>query len=240
MKRIFLSAFLFFVASYCCNAQSDSTAQAAKLIQLEQQFNDDLPGDTSLWSKYLDPQCYVVDENGNGLNRKDFLQSFRPFPKNVSGYIKVINPVIMFHDHIVVIHYVADEHENYYGNQLHTTYSIMETWYKTDTSWMMLGMQTFEIPALPPSIKVVAETLKTYTGTYQLSDSNIAIITLANDTLFLQNKQRAPAALLPETENTFFRKTDARGRVFFVKNNTGQMLMLQRRNGQDVVWRRIK
>ncbi len=240
MKRIFFSAFLFFVVLPFCNAQSDSAAQAAKLMQLEQLLNDDLPGDSSLWSKYLDRQWYIVDEDGNGLTRKDFLQSFRPFPKNVSGYIKITNPVITFHGDIAVVHYVADEHENYYGNQLHTTYGTIDTWYKTDTSWIMLGMQSFEIPALPPAIKVADQTLKMYTGTYRLSDSNVSVITLKNDTLFLQKNQRSPTALLPETMNVFFRYGDARGRKFFVKDDSGQMLMLERRNGQDVIWKRIK
>lgn len=240
MTRILFSAFLCFVVVLFCNAQQDSAAQAARLMRLEQLLNDDLPGDSSLWSKYLDSQWYIVDEDGNGITRKDFLQSFKPFPKNVSGYIKIINPVITFHGNIAVVHYVADEHENYYGNQLHTTYGTMDAWYKTDTSWTMLGMQSFEIPALPPGIKVAAETLKKYTGTYQLSDSDITVITLKNDTLFLQRNQHVPTMLLPETNNVFFRKTDARGRIFFVENNNGQVLMLQRRNGQDVVWRRIK
>jgi hypothetical protein len=240
MKNSILLAALFFAALQYCNAQTDSTTTAARLIQIEQQLNDGLPGDSALWAKYLDPKWYIVDENGNGLNRKDFLQGFGPFPKNVSGYIKVINPVLTFHGDIVVVHYIADEHENYYGNQLHTTYGTMNTWYKTDTSWMMLGMQSFEIPALPPSIKVAVETLKLFTGTYRLSDSNTAVITLKNDTLFLQKNQRTPTALLPETANVFFRKEDARGRKIFVKDNSGQMLMLERRNGQDVIWKRIK
>jgi hypothetical protein len=37
----------------------------------------------------------------------------------------------------------------------------------------------------------------------------------------------------------FFRKSDARGRKLFVQDETGQMLMLERRNGQDVVWKKM-
>lgn len=237
--KILLTAFLFAVVHYC-KAQTDSSIEAGTLMQLEQKLNDDLPGDAVLWAKYLDPKWYIVDEDGNGINREDFLKSFAPFPKHVSGYIKIVNPVFTFHGNIAVVHYVADEHEDYYGNQLHTTYGTMDTWYKTDTSWMMLGMLSFEIPALPPAIKIDSETLKLYTGTYTLSDSNTAIITLKNDTLFLQKNKRVQTALLPETVNVFFRREDARGRKFFVKDESGQMLMLERRNGQDVIWKRIK
>ena len=237
--KILLSVLLFAVVHYC-TAQTDSATKANKLMQLEQQLNDDLPGDSILWAKYLDPEWYIIDENGNGITREDFLKSFHPFPKNVSGYIKIINPVFTFHDNIAVVHYVADEHENYYGNQLHTTYGTMDAWYKKDTSWMMLGMVSFEIPALPPAIKVDSDILKLYTGIYKLSDSNTAIVTLKSDTLYLQKNQHPQTALFAETANIFFRNGDARGRKFFVKDDKGQMLMLERRNGQDVVWRKLR
>jgi hypothetical protein len=85
MKYSILLAVLFFATLQYCNAQSDSTTEAARLIQIEQQLNDGLPGDSALWAKYLDPKWYIVDENGNGLNRKDFLQGFGPFQKMFQG-----------------------------------------------------------------------------------------------------------------------------------------------------------
>ena len=46
--------------------------------------------------------------------------------------------------------------------------------------------------------------------------------------------------MFAETENVFFRKKDTRGRKIFVKDENQIMLMNERRNGQDVVWKRIK
>jgi hypothetical protein len=173
------------------------------------------------------------------MDRKQFMASFGPFPKGVSGMIKVINPVFSFHDNIAVIHYVADEHETAYGQQLHTTYGTEDTWYKTGDNWIMLSMLSFEIPALPPVIKVDTQTLAQYTGTYMLNENNIAVVSLKNDTLYIQKGKAMPQALLPETNNVFFRKSDTRGRRLFVKTPNGQMLMLARRNGQDLVWKRV-
>jgi hypothetical protein len=239
MRKISLCAALLFLGIQYCIAQSDSTAKADQIIKLEQKLCDALPGDSAVWSKYLDPKWHLMDEDGNGSFRKDFLDGFKPFPKQVSGTIKVTKPVLSFHGNIAVINYVADEHETFYGQNLHTTYGTMDTWYKTDTSWMMLSMLSFEIPAWPPAITVELNTLKQYTGTYKLGDENTAVVSIKNDTLFIQKNKRQPEPLFAETSSIFFRKSDARGRKFFVKDGTGQMLLLERRNGQDVVWKKV-
>lgn len=237
--KILLSSIVMLSINYCM-AQSDSTEKANQIIKLEQKLADALPVDSVLWSKYTDPKWYIVNEDGSVMFKQEFLKTFGPFPKQISLNVKVIKPVFSFHNNIAVINYVADEHETAYGQKLHTTYSTMDTWYKTDTSWVMLSMLNFEIPALPPAIKVDSKTLQQYTGTYKLTDEKLAVIILKNDTLFVQKNKGKTEALLPETINVFFREADTRGRKIFVKNENGQMLMLERRNGQDLVWKRIK
>ena len=172
--------------------------------------------------------------------RKEFLAGFSPFPKGISGRVEVTHPVFAIHGNIAVIHYVADEYETVYGQQLHTTYGTVDTWYRTDTSWMMLSMLSFEIPALPPAIKLDRSVLQKYTGTYRLTQGHLAMITLVKDTLYMQKNKSKPEALFAETSNIFFRKSDARGRKFFVRDDQGKMAMLERRNGQDLVWKKIR
>jgi hypothetical protein len=230
---------LLFAFEYT-HAQNDSTAKARQLIKMEQELTDALPADSIVWEKYLDPHWYITTEDGSGMTCRQYMATFGPFPKGITGNIKVTNPVFSFHDNIAVIHYVADEYETAYGQQLHTTYAIIDTWYKTGTTWKMLSMQSFEIPALPPAIKVDSAILRQYTGTYQLTGNNTVVVGLKNDTLYIQRGKGPPQALLPETSNVFFRKADTRGRRVFVKDKTGQMLMLARRNGQDLVWTRIE
>jgi hypothetical protein len=239
MHKILLAS-LFILALQYAHAQIDSTTSANQIIKIEQALANGLPGDSALWGRYLDPAWHIVTEDGTGLFKKAFLKGFANFPKGVSGNIKVTNPVFSFHNNTAVIHYVDDEHENYFGQMLHTTYGCADTWYKTDTSWMMLSSEVFEIPQLPPVIKVDPNLLEQYTGTYRLAENKIAIITLKNDTLFIQKNTGKPDALLPEAANLFFRKSDARGRKFFIKDNTGQMMLVERRNGQDLVSKKIK
>jgi hypothetical protein len=239
MHKTLLPLMMLLAVFQRSNAQTDSAAKAGQIIKLEQQLADALPGDSLTWKKYLDPTWHIVDEDGNSTNKKEFLAGFGAFPKGVSGTVKVTRPVVMFHDNVAVIQYTADEHETFFGQNLHTTYGTMDTWYKTDTSWMMLAMENYEIPAWPPAIKVNTQLLQQYTGTYQLTDDIKAVVSLKDDTLFLQKNKRKAEPLFAETTNVFFHKSEARGRKIFVKDDAGNMLMRERRNGQDVVWKRV-
>ncbi|TSJ44464.1 nuclear transport factor 2 family protein [Mucilaginibacter corticis] len=241
MKKInlFLLSLGLFAFINHANAQNDSTTKAHQILRLEQQLADALQIDTALWSKYLDPTWHIVDEDGNGMFKKEFLTSFKPFPKSIAIHAEVTKPVFSFHGDVAVVQYVADEYETAYGQQVHTTYGTMDVWYRKGDSWRMLSMEDFEIPALPPAVKVSDDILKSYTGTYRLDDDHIAIVELKDGNLNLQKNKGAIVPLHAETYNVFFRKEDARGRKLFVKDENGQWQLRERRNGQDLVWRRI-
>jgi len=241
-QRHLLTTMILLSTVRWCPAQTDSASRARQILRIEQSLMDAIPsGDSGgLWNKYLDPKCYTITEDGAGFFKKEFLATFSPLPKGFSGHINVIKPVFTFMDNTAVLHYVADEYEQVFGQKLHTTYGIANTWYQVDTSWKMIGSQVFEIPQLPSPVKVNAQVLKQYAGHYQLADSTTCVISLKNDTLLIQKKTGGPVVLFAETETVFFRQADTRGRKIFVKNEKGDMLMLERRNGNDLIWKRIK
>jgi len=222
-------------------AQKGNAATTRQIIRIEQALMNALPGDTTLWSKYLDPQWYIVTEDGTGLGKTEFLKGFSPFPKGYSGTIKVIKPVVTIHGNVAIIHYVADENEEIFGQHLHTSYGTANTWCKAggpgDTAWKMIGSQIFEIPQLPVALKVAPQVLRQYAGTYTLAD-RVSIVSFKNDTLFLQRGNAAAEPLFAETANVFFRRSDTRGRKIFIKNEAGEVLMVERRNGADLFWKR--
>lgn len=237
LKLFLINAFVFGFLPLA-KAQTDSARMANEIIKIEQALADVLPVDSVFWGKHLDPKWHIVDEDGNISSRQEFLASFKPWPKEISISAKVTHPILTFYKDIAVIYYIADEHETAYGQNIHTTYATMDVWYKKGDSWMMLGMQNFEIPALPPVAKIDARTLQQYVGTYELIEGKTAVVTVRNDTLFVRKSNGKTEALLPETENVFFRKSDARGRKIFLKDGTGNWAILERRNGQDLVWKR--
>ncbi|WP_431212632.1 nuclear transport factor 2 family protein [Puia sp. P3] len=147
LKCLVITGFMI-LFSLWSSAQDDSAAKARQIIGIEQTLMNALPGDTIPWNKYLAPNWYCTTEDGTGYFREAFLHSFSAFPSGFSGNIQVTKPVLVFHGNLAVIHYVADEHESVLGQQLHTTYGMANTWYKSDSSWVMLSALTFEIPQL--------------------------------------------------------------------------------------------
>ena len=230
------------MAGLCCisqalQAQTDSAGKANYLISIEQSLCDALPGDSTTWSKYLDPHWYAITEDGSGTDRKAFLEGFSPFSKGISGNIHVIKPVCLFHEDIAVVHYTADENEIVFNQKLHTSYAVMDTWYKTGNSWKMISMQIFEIPQLPVPVKPITSELKKFIGTYEMTENKTAVISLSGDSLFVQKSNRPRELLYPETDNVFFTPNNTRGRIIFMKEASGQIVMKERRNGQDLVWK---
>jgi hypothetical protein len=237
------SVFIFnlFAQGFAQAINSDSVNNSMQLIRIEQLLMDAIPlADTATWKKYLDDKFFIVTEDGTRFNKQDFISGFKPLSKGYSGYIKVIEPKFVFGENICVISYVADEYETVFGQKLHTTYGVMNTYIRKDTSWSMIASQVFEIPQLPLSIKIASDVLKKYTGRFQLSDSTYYIVSFENDKLFGQRTGRQKEELFAETENIFFRKADTRGRKIFLKDENGRMQMLERRNGNDVAWRKIE
>ena len=99
MKKIsfYLVILTTFAFHHSALAQLDSAAKARQILQLEQQLADALQEDTAVWSQYLDPSWHIVDEDGNGMFKKEFLASFKPFPKNITIHAEVTQPVFSFH-----------------------------------------------------------------------------------------------------------------------------------------------
>jgi Domain of unknown function (DUF4440)/Domain of unknown function (DUF3471) len=242
MKKLSLILFLLSGSRlvFSQNMPADTAGIGKKLMSMEQQMMDAIPiGDSATWDKYLDTQFFIVTEDGTRLDRKAFMASMRPLPKGYSGWIKVINPKWYVDDQTAVINYVSDEYEFVFGQKIHTTYSSMNTWVRKPKGWQMVTSQVFEIPQLPKPVAISPEVLKKYTGTYRLTDTVTCTVTFENDTLYVQKKARSRQALLPETSNVFFANENTRGRKIFIQDDDGGMLMLERRNGQDVAWKRI-
>src|SRR3569833_323318 len=106
MGKLILTFVIALLITANADAQTDGTAKTRQLIRIEQALMNALPGDTTLWSKYLDPQWYIVTEDGTGLGKTEFLKGFSPFPKGYSGTIKVVKQVVTIHGEIAVFFFV--------------------------------------------------------------------------------------------------------------------------------------
>jgi len=105
----------------------------------------------------------------------------------------------------------------------------------------VIAMQLFEIPKNPPSVTMPESVLSKYIGTYELSADRKCMVTVDRGKLYAQKNDKAPIQLLAETENVFFKNCDGRVRVIFINNGgNGTYKMIERRAGEDLVWKQIK
>ena len=218
--------------------KTDSVAKARVLLTIEQKLQDGAAtGDTASYNKYTTADLLVVNEDGSRDNKFSFLAKLHPLPKGYSGHINIVNPHFNFRENLAVVNFVADEYENVLGQQLHTTYGIMDTYVFAGGEWKITNLQVYEIPQLPEKgISVDPALLKEYCGTYFMTPDVSYTISLEDGRLFGQRKGRAKEELFAETNSVFFRRSDTRGRKLFFKGADGVWRMHERRNAQDLVW----
>jgi hypothetical protein len=98
-------------------------------------------------------------------------------------------------------------------------------------------LRYYEDPA--PGTADIAK-IKQYLGTYELAPGATRAITSDGQTLFMQRAGREKEALIPEAENIFFRR-GVEGRILFRPHAEGQSdILIDRRNNEDVVWKRVR
>ena len=79
-----------------------------------------------------------------------------------------------------------------------------------------------------------------YVGTYQLAPGVTQTVSVRDGRLYAQREGRPEDELIPESGDIFFRK-GAEGRRLFRRANNGKVdAMIDRRNNEDVVWKKIK
>ena len=78
-----------------------------------------------------------------------------------------------------------------------------------------------------------------YAGTYELASGIIQTVSVRDGKLYAQRGDRAENELLPESSEVFFLK-GVEGRRLFRRNDGSKVdAMIDRRNNEDVVWKKI-
>jgi hypothetical protein len=78
-----------------------------------------------------------------------------------------------------------------------------------------------------------------YLGTYELEPGQMRSVFAEGDKLFVERNGKKEQ-LLPETSEIFFRK-GVEGRILFRCEATGKVeALIDRRNNEDVIWRKTK
>jgi len=252
MLRMMKQAILFIVLALLIgllNDRADAAIQNSRdaiieqLKRATQELLDAIaPGDVAVWQKYLAEGCLYTDEEGNVKSKDDLLKELKPLPKGYVGSIKMGEPKVFIQDNVIVMSHRDREELELYGQKLITWFHSTDTWAKQkDGQWRLAAVQVMAIPNDRKPIAVSPEKLNAYVGQYQLATDVIYTITREGDKLFGQRTGREREELLALCEDTFYRKGVWRGEKVFERDSNGKVVrMLDRRENNDLVWRKVK
>jgi len=131
------------------------------------------------------------------------------------------------------------ETETIFGQNLTARYHVTDTWLRRNDEWKIIASQAHRYYEDPAVGKADPRKFGDFIGTYELAPGQIRSITVENENLFIERKGKKEQ-LLPETSDLFFRKS-IEGRILFHYDANGKVDSLaDRRNNEDVIWRKIK
>jgi hypothetical protein len=212
-----------------------------ELVRRTQELMDSLiPGDKAPWQKYFAQDALFFDEKGRKMDKAELVKDISPLPKGYSGLIKIVRPQSRIIGNTAVLSYDLDEDETIFGQMLHARYHATDTWMYRDGRWQILASQVlryYEDPAVGTSDPKL---LELYVGTYELAPGVTMEVTREGDRIFAQRTGRNREELFPEAAGIFFRKGVEGRRLFHIAADGKVDSLIDRRNNEDVVWKKVK
>jgi hypothetical protein len=207
----------------------------------DQQLLDAIaPGDVKVWDAALGLDAVYVDENGEIIHRADFLKQLQPLPPGVSGKITISAYTAQQSGEVVTVVHTDDEEETYHGQHLRAQYLMTETWQRQDGIWKLLLVHAYSVLKEPKSVLLLASDLDAYVGRYAAAPGLIYTIKRETDHLTAEREGRPGVVLKAEVRDVFFVSGQLRTRKIFERDSTGCVTgFVDRREGSDLVWRRL-
>ena len=199
------------------------------------------PGDVKVWDAAMAANFVYVDENGVVMSRADYLKQLTPLPPGASGTLTIASYSVELSGDVATVVHKDDEHENYHGQNLFAQYLQTETWQKQEGNWKLLQVHCYTVLQEPKSISLAAGELDAYVGRYSAAPDVNYVIRREGDHLLGQREGRPAATLHAEVRDVFFVSGQLRIRKIFGRDASGKVTgFIDRREGQDLVWKRVE
>src|SRR5260370_33287901 len=106
--------------------------------------------------------------------------------------------------------------------------------------WQIVAGQVMRYYEDPAPGKGDGTRISGYVGTYARAPGNRLTISVDGKELYRQRGDQPRALLIPEATDIFFRK-GVEGRILFRHADNGKVdALIDRRNNEDVVWKRVQ
>jgi hypothetical protein len=223
-----------------CGTSKQPAITHDELVRRTQEIMDAVaPGNPEPWKKYFAEDGMYLDEKGRFMDKAALLKDVAPLPSGYSGDIKVVNAKSKLLQDAAVLTYDLDEKEVVFGQELHARYHGTDTWARRHGQWQIVAGQMLRYYEDPRAGKVNAAAYQDYGGTYELASGVTRVVTATQQELSMQRSGRAAETLIPEAPDIFFRK-GVEGRILFRRDSNGKAdALVDRRNNEDIIWKRI-
>ena len=236
LSLIFLFSFFKPLESIC--ADPAAITQDELVRRTQELFDAAVPGNKKPWEKYFADDCIFADEKGRNFNKTKLVADITPLPKGYSGTIKVAQPQSVIHGDTAILSYSLDETETIFGQKMTARYHVTDTWLRRNGVWQIAASQAMRYYEDPAVARIDPKKFADFAGTYELAPGQTRRVFTEGENLYVERNGKREQ-LLPEGYEIFFRK-GIEGRILFRYANSGKVdALIDRRNNEDVVWRRM-
>jgi hypothetical protein len=227
------------LTSTSCRPTSGITQ--SELVRRTQELADSVAaGDQAPWKKYYAGDCMYFDEKGRSLDKTALLADVAPLPAGYAGTIKVVRAKSHIEGGLAVLGYDMDESETIFGQTMTARYHATDTWMRRKGQWQIIASQVLRYYEDPAPGKVDLSRLSKYAGEYELAPGNTLTVSSDGKQLHRQRGEHPAEILIPEATDIFFRP-GVEGRILFRFAADGRVdALIDRRNNEDILWRKIK
>jgi hypothetical protein len=237
---ILVFAVAFFSSSPLRSIYGDPVAitQEELIRRTQELFDAVVPGDREPWQTYFADDCIFADEKGRNLNKAQLVADITPLPKGYSGTIKIARAKSVIHGGTAILSYDLDETETIFGQKLTAHYHVTDTWLRRNDVWQIVSSQAMRYYEDPAVARIDPKKFVDFSGSYELAPGQTRRVFFEGENLYVERNGKREQ-LLPEGCEIFFRK-GVEGRILFRYANNGKVdALIDRRNNEDVVWRRM-
>ena len=234
---------LIVIGLFCffgCSRRSDRAliTQDELVRRTQELVNSVAGGNQRPWKKYFADDCLYFDERGRNMNKEALVADIAPLPQGYSGTISVGNAQSHIEQDAAILSYDLNETEVVYGQTMKARYHETDTWMRRNGDWQIVGAQVLRYYEDPAEGQVDARTYADYVGIYEAAPGKTMTVSLEDGHLFRQRGSGAKVELFPEVAGLFFRK-GVEGRTVFQRGADGKVdTLIDRRNNEDIVWKR--
>jgi len=224
-----------------CTARKTAPMTQEELVRRTQELFDAVStGEHAPFDKYFSSDAMFFDEKGRNMDKTALLKDVTPLPAGYSGSITVVNPQARLVGNTAILSYDLNETETIFGQNMTARYHETDTWLLRDGEWKIVAGQVLRYYEDPAPGKADLRKYRDYVGQYELASGKDLSVIVDEKNLYAQKSGRERELLIPEAPDIFFRK-GVEGRFLFRRREDGKVdAAIDRRNNEDVVWRKIR